>query len=157
MDANIVSAVIGGAAGLGTGVIGSLLAPWSMWGVEKRRQQFQRRHALIDEWRRGIAEHLRSGDADGTLPRQAWYSATLAKHVDRQVAKDRLGWRRNLPPFARRRMRPKKDTTLRRHPLPTTPPVGRTLMISVDGVDADYLASVVNLAVEKLARRWRVD
>jgi hypothetical protein len=48
MSDTILTAVIGGIAGLITGTIGSLIAPWVHWGIEKRRSQAERRRALID-------------------------------------------------------------------------------------------------------------
>jgi hypothetical protein len=50
----IVIALIGGGAGLATGVVGSLFAPWASWGVEKRRLQQERRVQRIAEWRVGV-------------------------------------------------------------------------------------------------------
>lgn len=43
----IISAVIG----LISGAIGSLIAPWINWGVEKKRKRYERRVELIDIWR----------------------------------------------------------------------------------------------------------
>ena len=50
----ILVALIGGGAGLTTGVVGSLFAPWASWGVEKRRLQQERRVQRIAEWRLGV-------------------------------------------------------------------------------------------------------
>lgn len=55
MTSEVVVALIGGAAGLVTGTIGSLLAPWSQWGVEKRRLRRDSRVQRLAEWRAGIA------------------------------------------------------------------------------------------------------
>ncbi|GLE56617.1 hypothetical protein NJBCHELONAE_19260 [Mycobacteroides chelonae] len=54
MSSEIVVALIGGAAGLVSGTIGSLIAPWSQWGVERHRLRRQRRAELLAEWRRGV-------------------------------------------------------------------------------------------------------
>lgn len=43
-----VAAVVGAIAG----AIGSFLAPWAQWGVEKRRRRLERRGVLIDCWRK---------------------------------------------------------------------------------------------------------
>jgi hypothetical protein len=40
--------------GLIAGVIGSLIAPWVHWGIEKRRQKMNYRRQLIKEWRQEI-------------------------------------------------------------------------------------------------------
>ncbi len=58
MASEIVVALIGGGAGMATGVVGSLFAPWANWGVEKRRLARQRRIERIEEWRAGVAELL---------------------------------------------------------------------------------------------------
>jgi hypothetical protein len=39
MDATVAAAVIGGVSGLLAGVVGSLVAPWIHWGIEKRRDR----------------------------------------------------------------------------------------------------------------------
>lgn len=62
MASEIVVALIGGGAGLVTGAIGSLIAPWSQWGVEKRKLQRQSRVDLLAGWREGIAELRRIED-----------------------------------------------------------------------------------------------
>jgi hypothetical protein len=43
--------VISGIVGLISGAIGSLIAPWSLWGVEKRRAKRQYRVEQIARWR----------------------------------------------------------------------------------------------------------
>ena len=51
MDISIINAIIAGVVGLVTGAIGSLIAPWIQWGIEKKRQKQNRRIELISEWR----------------------------------------------------------------------------------------------------------
>jgi hypothetical protein len=51
MDPSILSAIIGGIAGLITGAIVSLIAPWITWGVEKKRKKQERREELVNQWR----------------------------------------------------------------------------------------------------------
>lgn len=63
MASEIVVALIGGLAGLTTGVAGSLFAPWASWGVEKRRLQQERRVQRIAEWRLGV-RRLREAESD---------------------------------------------------------------------------------------------
>lgn len=62
-------ALIGGVTGVISGGIASLAAPWSQWGVEKRRMRQQNRISQIDLWRNGIDE-LRRGEraADTRIP-----------------------------------------------------------------------------------------
>jgi hypothetical protein len=52
----IVIALIGGGAGLITGALSSLIAPWSQWGVEKRRLTHQLRVEQVRTWRAGVEE-----------------------------------------------------------------------------------------------------
>lgn len=51
MDASLINALIAGSVGLVTGAIGSLIAPWIQWGVEKKRKKHDRRVELISQWR----------------------------------------------------------------------------------------------------------
>lgn len=51
MEASIINAVIAGVVGLITGAVGSLVAPWIQWGIEKRRKRYERRVELIKQWR----------------------------------------------------------------------------------------------------------
>lgn len=46
-----LNALIAAAVGLITGAIGSLIAPWIHWGIEKRRKRFESRSDLIRRWR----------------------------------------------------------------------------------------------------------
>jgi hypothetical protein len=59
----IVVALIGGVAGLTTGVVGSLFAPWANWGAEKRRRRQDRRVERIAEWPLGV-RRLREAESD---------------------------------------------------------------------------------------------
>lgn len=47
MDANIITAVIGAVSGLAAGIVGSLVAPWVHWGIEKRRDLRATRRELL--------------------------------------------------------------------------------------------------------------
>ena len=49
MEPSTTNAIIAGLVGLITGAIGSLIAPWVQWGVEKRRKKLERRTALIQQ------------------------------------------------------------------------------------------------------------
>jgi hypothetical protein len=46
--------VISGIVGLITGAVGSLIAPWVQWGIEKRRRQFESRREQITVWRTAV-------------------------------------------------------------------------------------------------------
>jgi hypothetical protein len=51
MNDTVFVAITGGISGLITGAIGSLVAPWVNWGIEKRRKKQERRRELIDRAR----------------------------------------------------------------------------------------------------------
>lgn len=51
MDPTIISAIIGGVAGLVTGTIVSIFAPWIHWGIEKKRSKLAAQRELIKQWR----------------------------------------------------------------------------------------------------------
>jgi hypothetical protein len=59
----IAVALISGGVGLTTGIVGSLIAPWANWGVEKRRLRQESRVERIGEWRDGV-EALRAAEND---------------------------------------------------------------------------------------------
>lgn len=54
MNAEVLTAAI---TGLVAGAAGSILAPWSQWGVEKRRLRRVERQQRITEWRQMIARY----------------------------------------------------------------------------------------------------
>ncbi|HEX5317039.1 MAG TPA: hypothetical protein VFX22_10355, partial [Candidatus Kapabacteria bacterium] len=53
MNSTIISAIIG----LVTGAIGSLIAPWSQWLVERHRALLANRKSQLNEWRRAATEY----------------------------------------------------------------------------------------------------
>jgi hypothetical protein len=86
MSSDVVAAIVGGVAGVVTGGISSLLAPWASWGIEKRRDDRRRKTALIDEWRAGIADHVDSGDQPISFPRYPWYASLRTNMVPDKIA-----------------------------------------------------------------------
>ncbi|PIU56054.1 MAG: hypothetical protein COS87_03310 [Chloroflexi bacterium CG07_land_8_20_14_0_80_45_17] len=64
--------------GLIAGVIGSLVAPWVHWGIEKRRQKINYRRQLIKEWREEIDFDLSS------FENKALYSS-LRPHLSKET------------------------------------------------------------------------
>lgn len=80
MAPDIVAAFIGGGAGLATGVVGSLFAPWANWGVERSRLRRASRVERIKEWRRGVA-YLRKAEREHGVPKRvrknSWYQESL--------------------------------------------------------------------------------
>lgn len=51
MSPEIVAALVGGVAGLLTGVVASLAAPWVHWAIERRRRSFEHKTTLIKDIR----------------------------------------------------------------------------------------------------------
>ncbi len=51
MDDKILTAVIGAIAGLISGSIASIIAPWVNWRIEQRKQKLAYRRELISKWR----------------------------------------------------------------------------------------------------------
>ncbi len=70
MNEKILTAIIGAIAGLVTGGIASLIAPWIHWGIEKRKQKLQNRRDLITGWRKMISAVINfddRSDEDGSF------------------------------------------------------------------------------------------
>jgi hypothetical protein len=63
MSDTLLAAIVGAVAGIITGSIGSLFAPWANWRVEQRKQRLLYRRELIVKWRAMLAE-LRTGLQD---------------------------------------------------------------------------------------------
>jgi hypothetical protein len=100
----IAIALIGGGAGLVTGTIGSLFAPWSQWGVEKQRLRREGRLGKLIEWRSGIAELDQKGADFAALwelepPPAGRVPTNLIKaelDLRRALELDRLSWFQSL-------------------------------------------------------------
>ena len=56
MSENIITAIIAGVVGLTTGAIGSLVAPWMHWGIEKKRKKIERKMQLVKHWQEVLSE-----------------------------------------------------------------------------------------------------
>ncbi len=69
MASEVWAAVIGGVAGLATGALSSLIAPWANWGVERRREQLKHKRDLISSWRTGISTIDATGTDSGGFPK----------------------------------------------------------------------------------------
>lgn len=55
MSSDLLTAAIGAGAGLVSGSIASLIAPWVHWGIEKRRKKLEHRISLVKSWEAMIA------------------------------------------------------------------------------------------------------
>jgi hypothetical protein len=71
--ATVITAVITGLLG---GGVASVVAPWSHWGMEKRRSDRAYRRGLIESWRDGIAQLTSEKEALGA----PWYES-LRPHL----------------------------------------------------------------------------
>lgn len=75
--------------GLISGAVGSIIAPWIHWGIEKRRKQLEYRQSLIAEWRKMVKEITNLPDDENfnlaeVLERhEAFYS--LKPHLSQNV------------------------------------------------------------------------
>jgi hypothetical protein len=69
----VIPAIISGLLGAG---VASVVAPWSNWGVEKRKSDRQYRRDLVRDWRNGIAKLTSENEALGT----GWYES-LRPHL----------------------------------------------------------------------------
>jgi hypothetical protein len=63
----LIAAIVGAVAGIITGSIGSLFAPWATWGIEKRKQKLARQRELVDKWRVMLSEIQHPEDTHGQL------------------------------------------------------------------------------------------
>lgn len=72
----LIAAVIG----LIAGCVGSLIAPWVHWGIEKRRLQIQARRQLIDEAREYVGSKQFGGPQ---FERKTWFAQLRGElHTD---------------------------------------------------------------------------
>ncbi|GEM_PF-1091195 len=62
VDDKILIPLISILGGLITGVLGSLIAPWVHWGIEKKKQKLNYRKELIAKWRQMVRELLKYYD-----------------------------------------------------------------------------------------------
>jgi hypothetical protein len=81
--------VIAGIVGLITGAIGSLIAPWVQWGVEKRRRRFESRREQITAWRTAVDRD----DFRYQLFAQGNVYATLRPHLPGDLRQTIDQWR----------------------------------------------------------------
>lgn len=121
--------VAGGVAGLGTGVVGSLIAPWVQLAVERRRDQRHRRLELIDQWRRLVAQHHQPGhiDSDGLVDDPGFQ--TLRSH---------------LSPSARRSLETQTGSSAK--PL--------EIREAATGITANADLDLVTQEIDRLEREW---
>jgi hypothetical protein len=83
------TAIIGGIAGLITGTVASLIAPWVQWIIRKREKRFETRAKRVNQWRSLIKSFAKrnaeSNDEDyihaESFLRQSSFYASLRQHI----------------------------------------------------------------------------
>ena len=80
MENTIVWIILPAAAGLVGGIIGTVIAPWAHWGVEKRRQRQTKRRELIS-----ASRALLTSDMDLKTFRETATYAKLRPHLLKPV------------------------------------------------------------------------
>ena len=56
MTDTVWAAIVGGAAGIITGSLSSIVAPWAVWGIKKRDLLLAHRRELVSKWRKMLFE-----------------------------------------------------------------------------------------------------
>ncbi|MCA1566828.1 MAG: hypothetical protein LC803_14525 [Acidobacteria bacterium] len=80
MSDTVLAAIVGAVAGIITGSIGSLFAPWANWGIEKRREKLAYKRELIAKWRVMVRDITTSHNTNKEIlikllqEHQDWYS-----------------------------------------------------------------------------------
>ncbi|MFC6157191.1 hypothetical protein [Kribbella jiaozuonensis] len=90
MDTGVQTALIGAGAGLLSGGIASLVAPWVTWQLERRRQLHKDRLAMLAEWREGLREAESNSpqmDRLRSFLTTPWYK-TLRPHLNPSLRDD---------------------------------------------------------------------
>ena len=80
MNETVLIYLIAAIFGLGGGIVGSLIAPWIQWGVEKRRQRQAKRRELIRSSR-----SMLSTEIDKKTFRETEVYSQLKPHLYRAV------------------------------------------------------------------------
>lgn len=131
MDSQVVAAIVGGVAGLATGAVSSLVAPWSNWGVEKRRIRHTHRIELVEEWRQGLYTAERANDLS-ILNDFEWYRAFTSNRRPSLLAR------------LQRRVRKRPRLT------------SRTVVVSDAGLRMGSAIELEN-EISRIARKWGID
>ncbi len=83
MDASVIKYLVPGITGFIGGIVGSLIAPWVHWGVEKRRTRQAKRRELINSCRVVLETGL-----DKKTFRETELYSRIRPHLDRQIIKE---------------------------------------------------------------------
>lgn len=142
MDSQVVAAIVGGVAGFTTGAVSSLVAPWSNWGVEKRRIRHTRRIDLVEEWRQGLYTAERGGDLD-LLNGYEWYRTFTSNRRPGRLARLK-GRVQKLAPRERRKL---PNLSVRQ---------SLTVVVSDAGARMESAIQAEN-EINRIARKWGID
>lgn len=74
--------IISGIVGLISGAVGSLIAPWVHWGIEKRREKLNRRRELTDNARIFFSGNVFTRE----ICRQSLTYAAIRPYLSRRIA-----------------------------------------------------------------------
>jgi hypothetical protein len=77
------TAIIAAVTGLGSGAVGSIIAPWSNWGVEKRRDKLTARRNQIAAWRKMVGRYVGQPGGGDQIIHDPDY-ASLRRHLKRE-------------------------------------------------------------------------
>lgn len=146
MASEVWAALIGGGAGLCTGVAGSLIAPWVNWRIEQHRLRRETQTELVRTWRAGIARLREIEDEvsplipfDGGYLEVAVGSGNTPDPVEADVS--RMDWFVSIRPHlsAARRSQIQKNCGLR-----------------VSDRKRGELPDLLSSEVDELQRRWKL-
>lgn len=81
----VLTVFISAFAGLISGVVGSLIAPWVHWGVEKRRGRLASRRETIAAWRLALAPESFDWPSFRESSAYAMLRPHLSEHLEKQM------------------------------------------------------------------------
>src|SRR5690349_7264898 len=135
MSDTVLAAVIG----LVAGSVGSVVAPWAAWGVDKRRLTHEDRRKAIAEWRQGLMDWLILAQEAQTrnmpLPmfgHQSWF-ASLSRHLSAETSAAVTAFDKTYNPNQRGKH-----------------------FVYVSGPPRPPIADEVARDIDRLAKAWRV-
>lgn len=75
----VISAIVG----LLAGTVGSLIAPWVHWSIEKRKSKIEYRREQIRKWR----EEINASDTNGVKPTDTAAYSAMRPYLDPELVK----------------------------------------------------------------------
>jgi hypothetical protein len=123
--------VAGAIAGLGSGFLAAVAAPWAQWGVDQRRDRLEHRRALVASWRELLARHYGPSETPEHLLLDEPAYLTLRPH---------------LTSDERRRLEGTADG-------PIEVVFGRA---SQFGPSIDWVRQLLTEAIERTERNWKL-